>query len=505
MWTTSGSSGDLRQSSWCILKYVLLCALVSGCAHIVKISYPPEAALHSTFDRPYTVWEGERVEVARTPSLRPESLKYLAGSDQVLLADSIRQRGLYHEFKIGGAGTPLVVFAKNPRSTPEEKHYPSSGIALGITAIKEERRGKMPLLKLYDSLDPVIVRSSSGPRPIAANYTATLAVVYSRAKGVAGSAAGSFLRPDDPRFATGVYMIHPYDPNKIPVLFIHGLISSPISWQNLVNDLCADPKILEHYQPWFFLYPTGQPALESAAQLREDLQATQRLFDPKGTAIASRHVVVIAHSMGGLLAHTLVSDSGDALWKAFATKPLNNLSLSTPEKALILDYFFFRHEPNIDRVIFLAVPHRGSRLATGVLGSIGNEIVRRPRSPARAIKELAAEYPGILTPYYARVRARGGPTSMFSLAPNPLFDRLADLPIKVPFHSIIGNRGKDRGLDSSDGVVSYRSSHLEGAESEKIVPAGHNLLSNPATVAEIKRILEENIHGRQEEKDTARR
>ncbi len=161
--------------------------------------------------------------------------------------------------------------------------------------------------------------------------------------------------------------------------------------------------------------------------------------------------------------------------------------------------------PTIDRVIFLAVPHRGSRLATGVLGSIGNEIVGRPRSPARAIKELAAEYPGILTPYYARVRARGGPTSMFSLAPNPLFDRLADLPIKVPFHSIIGNRGKDRGLDSSDGVVSYRSSHLEGAESEKIVPAGHNLLSNPATVAEIKRILEKNIHGRQEEKDTARR
>ena len=110
---------------------------------------------------------------------------------------------------------------------------------------------------------------------------------------------------------------------------------------------------------------------------------------------------------------------------------------------------------------------------------------------------MAAHYSGILNPYYARVRARGGPTSMFSLAPNPLFDSLADLPIKVPFHSIIGNHGKDRGLDSSDGVVSYRSSHLEGAESEKIVPAGNDLLSNPATVAEIKRILEKNIHGRE--------
>jgi hypothetical protein len=178
----------------------------------------------------------------------------------VLLADSIRQRGLRNEFKIAGKGTPLVVYAENPKATPEEKHYPASGIALGITAVKEERRGKVPLLKLYDSLDPVVVRSSTGPNPIAANYTATLAVLYSHARSVAGSAAGSFLRPDNPRFATGIYMIHPYDPNKVPILFIHGLISSPISWQNLVNDLCADPKILEHYQPWFFfIRPANRP------------------------------------------------------------------------------------------------------------------------------------------------------------------------------------------------------------------------------------------------------
>ena len=114
----------------------------------------------------------------------------------MFLADSIRQRGLRDEFKIGGKGTPLVVFAKNPRSTPEEMHYPYGGIALAITAVKEERRGKVPLLKLYDSLDPIVVRSSTGPHPIAANYTATLAVLYSHAKEVAGSAAGSFLRPD---------------------------------------------------------------------------------------------------------------------------------------------------------------------------------------------------------------------------------------------------------------------------------------------------------------------
>jgi len=107
------------------------------------------------------------------------------------------------------------------------------------------------------------------------------------------------------------------------------------------------------------------------------------------------------------------------------------------------------------------------------------------------MRKLAAQYPGIFSPYVARVNARGGPTSLFSLAPNPVLSGLADLPIKVPFHSLIGNRGIDKGVDSSDGVVAYRSSHLEGAESEKIVPAGHDLISNPVTVAEIKRILEE--------------
>jgi hypothetical protein len=118
MWTTCGSPGGLRRSSCRGLKCVLLCALVSGCAHIVKISYPPESELHPTFDKPYTVWNGERVQVDRTTSLRPESFKYVAAYDRVFLADSIRQRGLRDEFKIEGKGTPLVVFAKNPKTTP---------------------------------------------------------------------------------------------------------------------------------------------------------------------------------------------------------------------------------------------------------------------------------------------------------------------------------------------------------------------------------------------------
>ncbi|HEX6566757.1 MAG TPA: alpha/beta hydrolase [Chthoniobacterales bacterium] len=485
------------------LSSVLICALLFGCADTsgVRIFYLPSAVIHPEFDKQYTIWNGERVEVNWTPTLREESSKYLAGQPRVLLANSIRQIGLRHEWKMAGKGTPLVVYTKNPEQTPKDHHYPTSGITLGITAVKETRPGQVPLLKLYDPFDPFVVESAAGPDPIAADYTATLAVLYSHAGNVARSSVESFIRPDDARFATGVYLIHPYDPNKIPILFVHGLLGTPLSWQNLTNDLCSDPRVLEHYQPWFFLYPTGQPMLESAAQLREDLVATQRLFDPSGHAIASRHVVVVAHSMGGLLSHTLVSDSGDALWNVFANKPVNSLNLPGDEKNLIRKYFFFRHQPSIDRVIFLSVPHRGSVLAGGLVGSIGNRIIEPSKAPTRLLKDLDAQYPGLVDPYYAHVSA---PTSLVSITPNPLLNALAELPIKVPFHSIIGHIGPIAGPGTTDGLVWYSSSHLEGAESEKWVPSGHYLMDHPETVAEIKRILDENIaHGRRSFKPAA--
>ena len=65
------------------------------------------------------------------------------------------------------------------------------------------------------------------------------------------------------------------------------------------------------------------------------------------------------------------------------------------------------------------------------------------------------------------------------------------LPISrsVPYHSIIGDRGKGNSPNSTDGVVPYWSSHLDGAASEKIVPSGHGANENPEGIAEIRRIL----------------
>jgi hypothetical protein len=74
------------------------------------------------------------------------------------------------------------------------------------------------------------------------------------------------------------------------------------------------------------------------------------------------------------------------------------------------------------------------------------------------------------------------PNSIDTLSPNdPFVKEMNALPMakRIPYHSIIGDRGRGDTPNSSDGVVPYWSSHLDGAESEKIVPSGHGAEHSP--------------------------
>ena len=88
------------------------------------------------------------------------------------------------------------------------------------------------------------------------------------------------------------------------------------------------------------------------------------------------------------------------------------------------------------------------------------------------------------------------PTSIDTLSPKNRFVRTMNrLPIAdhIPYHSIIGDRGRGDTPNSSDGVVPYWSSHVGGAKSEKIVPSGHGANQHPKGIAEVIRILKEHI------------
>ena len=81
-------------------------------------------------------------------------------------------------------------------------------------------------------------------------------------------------------------------------------------------------------------------------------------------------------------------------------------------------------------------------------------------------------------------------TSIHGLSPDSQFLQALDqFRSEVPLHSIIGDRWQEGKLTSSDGVVPYASSHLDFAESELIIPAGHGGFSHPEAIAEIARIL----------------
>jgi hypothetical protein len=76
------------------------------------------------------------------------------------------------------------------------------------------------------------------------------------------------------------------------------------------------------------------------------------------------------------------------------------------------------------------------------------------------------------------------------------------LPItpSIPYHSIIGDRGRGDTPNSSDGVVPYWSSHLPGAQSELIVNSDHGAQYNPEAIREVERILKKNLTASQQQR-----
>ena len=274
----------------------------------------------------------------------------------------------------------------------------------------------------------------------------------------------------------------------MPVVFVHGTASSAGRWGDMVNDLLDDPRIRDRFQFWFFTYDTGNPVLYSAALLREALRDAVHKLDPANTDPALSEMVVIGHSQGGLLAKALAVDTGDRLWNAIATKPLDEIDVSAEQRELLRRTMFIEPLPNVRRVIFIATPHRGSYLTEFSVTGLLKYFLTLPANIVRAGVDLSTRNVGA---FKVNPReAEGG--SLFGMSPrNPVIQTMAALPIATGIHanSIIAVDGNGPIEDSDDGVVEYKSSHLEGVDSEYIVQSGHSTQSNPYTIEEVRRIL----------------
>ncbi len=243
-------------------------------------------------------------------------------------------------------------------------------------------------------------------------------------------------------------------------------------------------------QLWAYEYPTGEAFLRSAAMLREQLHDARQQLDPAWQDPALDQMVLIGHSMGGLISKLQVTYSGAALWDSIAQRPLETICTDAITRYELARMFFFAPHPQVKRVVFMGTPHRGSVWARRLVGRLASALVTEPAVQEARHRQLIADNPGVFSP---ELRRRI-PTSLDLLETDSLLLQAMDtLPVSsgVFVHSIIGTGCRLLGSGPADGVVSVDSARHAG-HSEKFVDARHQELHrHPAAVAEIVRILRE--------------
>jgi len=395
------------------------------------------------------------------------------------LASQIREQLIKKENINQGVGGALVGVRK---VDPPEKFAPPRGITAAITATLDFR-GNDATLALHRPAKELSATVEGKTRPLAANFSAPISYYKPPSNLALVGLVGGFEARRYPA-QIGLYFMQPYDPDRIPLVFVHGLFSTPWTWVHTINGLQADPEIRKRYQFWIFAYPTGYPILYSALRLREDLARVDQAYPNH------KPYVVVGHSMGGMLTHDQVINVDEAMWDKGLGETARSIFRDNPRDSLIVRATTFQANPRIKRVVFICTPHRGSDMASGGLGKFAISVINLPGQLTSIMKDALSGADLIqLTGSAKRL-----PNSVWGLKPsNPALPILNSAQIRVPYHSIIGDRGKDNCPNCTDGVVAYWSSHLDGAQSETIVPGPHGSCELPQTIAELDRILRLNI------------
>ncbi len=404
-------------------------------------------------------------------------------------------RGLRNRYRDPGIGTPLAA-SMAAGAVVEAGFQVAPGLKVPVTAMLRAQDVRDGLrsglvrtrLELHPASDDASIRIGDRDVPLEVEPSASLAYGLSDPGiwkvGLRGFLIGAFLQSRPSRLVA----FQPYEPGRIPVVFIHGTASVSARWADMVNDLLSDERIRNTFQFWFFAYETGNPIPYSAVLLRDALTEALQKIDPEGRDPALRQMVLIGHSQGGLLAKLLVIDPGTRIWDQFSPKPLESLALSEETRELLRRALFVKPAEFVRRVIFISTPQRGSYVAGWSIAQLVGRLVRLPLNFLGTAAELMT-----LKSDELRLNPKGlrfG--SVYGMTPgSPLITGLSAVPVAptVAAHSIIAIEGDGPVETGDDGVVKYQSAHIEEAVSEFIVRSGHSSQANPHTIAEVGRIL----------------
>jgi pimeloyl-ACP methyl ester carboxylesterase len=342
------------------------------------------------------------------------------------------------------------------------------------------------VLEFHDPLRNCNASPQPGALPLAADLTAPLAKII---QDNPRTYLAGFVQSGTEYQQSRLTFLEPYQVGKTPIVFIHGLYSDPQSWADMENDLRAIPGFCDRFQVWFFRYPTGQGFLRSAAELRSELQAAIQACDPDCADPELRQMILVGHSMGGLIAKLQITHSENHIWRRLANRPLKDIKIDQTARAKLAAACFFEPALHVRRVIFIATPHHGANEASGVVGNIASRFVRESPEDSALHRQLIAQNPGV----FSDIVQQRLPTSIDLLKPNsPLLTAMQEMKIGsgVEYHNILGEIPFPSLQGPSDGVVPIASASHDGFTSEIIVSEAHaKVHRSQETIKEVARIL----------------
>jgi len=425
------------------------------------------------------------------------------------MVSDYQTKGLANQFTTYGLGVPMIGIRKQQEHiSPIETYYPPN-LSLALTAFGHlridpatgDRSHLQAVVTLYDPLEQSSIVTDGRVIPLESDITTPLAYIFRDPIVNTGvwETAALFNAELTPEFF-GMYLLEPYDSQKIPVVMVHGLWSSPMTWVQMFNDLRANPEIRSNYQFWFYAYPTGQPFWYSAKQMRLDLEQIKQILDPLDQSESLKEMILVGHSMGGLVSLMQTLDSEEELWKMVSQVPVGELEGAEEAKELLQQTFFFHANPDVARVITIASPFQGSDFASNGLRWASRKLFTLPQREADQIKRLVKRNRQQLVP--------GGlldtVTSLDSLAAGvPIFEWLvsATASEEIRYHNVYGRIPQRSWLNPKspptflgDGIVSLESAQHHRAESQYPVNEHHSdVHQNPACIYEVRRILVEHL------------
>lgn len=414
----------------------------------------------------------------------------MAHFEKFVAVDRFSVRGLSRRNREAGLGAPIIAVEKKPEGAPMFRSSPGTLFLRFNCQLKDIRKEACSgTLELYSAYNQTEIEVGDKKVPLERDVTAQLAYTidqpYIQALGFNEFLYGTSA------IKTGVFYMQPFEPDKIPIVLVHGTFSSPVAWAEMVNTLRADPVIARKYQIWNFFYDSGKRIGISAHELRDALDVQVRKVDPDGTNVALRKMIVIGHSQGGLLTKLTATDTGDAFIRLAAGKSLDELNLPAEDRERIEKETMFKPLPYVSRVIFIATPHRGSFLSKNWVRTLVLKMISLPRGVLHSTTNLmrTVAHMGVSE---ARAQELVSMTSLDVMSPDsPVLQTLAAIPVApgIKAHSIVAIDGDETPPEGDDGVVRYTSAHVDYVESEFLVRFNHSCQSHPLVIEEVRRIL----------------